>query len=474
MIGSITLAAADAPPAEGLVVWLDAADGGTLLQDDKGQLVAWQSKAKTSQSFVRDPGSEAAVIKSAIDGKPAVRFSGKDSLTSESPFREAKGPATIFVVFQRTEAQKSQQKWQRLASVRRDAQSKDTESPNFHLLTESNGEAVTRKPVIAHSEHGNVGIGRVTIGASGGGGNWLHGDIGEVLIYDRAFLSEGEQRIVLDYLHEKWKAKINEVGWTRVGPLGETPKHTRQDVPLSDQANKGNWTLDTEFSDEFNAPSLDLKRWHLNGPFPGDWFGREPAMFLPKNVEQKDGTLQLTFRKEDVPEMKQWKQYAGYTSALIRSNARTGYGYYETRAKPMPSAASSSFWFTDTGLKDNGTEIDVFEIGAKGKGFERKYNMNSHVWKTPESDRHWSVGGVWDTPWNLGDNYHVYGFEWNKDELIWYVDGVVVRKHKNTNWFFPMQVMYDTEAMWQWFGKVDDADLPSTFHIDYLRVWRRR
>lgn len=48
-----------------------------------------------------------------------------------------------------------------------------------------------------------------------------------------------------------------------------------------------------------------------------------------------------------------------------------------------------------------------------------------------------------------------------------------MREAKNTHWFFPMQINFDSEAMWNWFGVVDDADLPSTFSVDYLKVWRR-
>ncbi len=44
---------------------------------------------------------------------------------------------------------------------------------------------------------------------------------------------------------------------------------------------------------------------------------------------------------------------------------------------------------------------------------------------------------------------------------------------QNTHWFFPMEIVFDSEAMWNWFGVVDDADLPSTFRVDYLKVWRR-
>ena len=56
----------------------------------------------------------------------------------------------------------------------------------------------------------------------------------------------------------------------------------------------------------------------------------------------------------------------------------------------------------------------------------------------------------------------------------WYVDGIKVREISNDHWFFPMQMLFDSEAMWQWFGPVDDKYLPATFNVDYVRVWRRQ
>jgi hypothetical protein len=48
-------------------------------------------------------------------------------------------------------------------------------------------------------------------------------------------------------------------GWTRVGPLGETPNPVTNACPLSDQQNKGDWTKFEPMSDEFEE--LDRSKW---------------------------------------------------------------------------------------------------------------------------------------------------------------------------------------------------------------------
>ena len=145
------------------------------------------------------------------------------------------------------------------------------------------------------------------------------------------------------------------------------------------------------------------------------WKGRQPALFSDKNVTVSDGKLHLTMRKEKVPEKFEKLGYKDYTSAALHTKVRSSYGYYEVKAKPMNSAGSSSFWFQVEETPGWLTEIDVFEIGGKAKGFEHKYNMNLHVFRTPKKKKHWSVGGVWVAPWRLADDYHVYGLEWTPD-----------------------------------------------------------
>jgi beta-glucanase (GH16 family) len=100
--------------------------------------------------------------------------------------------------------------------------------------------------------------------------------------------------------------------------------------------------------------------------------------------------------------------------------------------------------------------------------------MNAHVFHTPQEHRHWNTGGTWVAPWRLADAFHVYGFEWTKEELKYYVDGVLVRRMKNTHWHQPLTLNFDSETMPNWFGMPRDQDLPSTFRIRYVRAWKQR
>ena len=266
---------------------------------------------------------------------------------------------------------------------------------------------------------------------------------------------------------EKRPTKI----WNRTGPLGETPKHVTDAYPMSDQDNKGGWVKFEPMTDEFEGQELDRNKWVMG--IEG-WKGRQPALFSEKNVTVSDGNLHLTMRKEKLPAEAEKQGYKDYTSAALHTKVRSSYGYYEVKAKPMNSGGSSSFWFCQDETPGWGTEIDVFEIGGKAKGFEYKYHMTLHVTRTPQEKRHWSVGGVWEAPWRLADDYHVYGFDWGKGDLKFYVDGVLVRSVENTHWHQPLFLIFDSETMPKWFGMPDDNDLPSTFSVEYVRAWKQK
>ncbi|MBN2138065.1 MAG: family 16 glycosylhydrolase [Sedimentisphaerales bacterium] len=257
--------------------------------------------------------------------------------------------------------------------------------------------------------------------------------------------------------------------WERQGPLGLTPKQVTGDYPLSDQTNKAKWNRYAPMSDEFAGTELDAKKWWPRNP---KWLGRQPAWFDPANVTVADGKLHLTMRKDEPAAMPKNKGYHTYTSAAVQSKGLVKYGYFEVKCKPMASAGSSSFWFYNS-TPNLWTEIDVFEIGGRAPSFEKKYNMNVHVFKTPTENKHWSKHGVWSAPADLADDYHTYALEWDAEKIKWYFDGVIVRWIENTHWHQPLTLNFDSETMPDWFGLPRDADLPSTYSIEYVRAWKR-
>jgi beta-glucanase (GH16 family) len=261
--------------------------------------------------------------------------------------------------------------------------------------------------------------------------------------------------------------------WTLKGSFSELPIRTNQILPLSDQQNKAGWVRFEPIWDEFDQSTLDTNKWTVGMSW---WQGRQPAWFNPLNVIVRDGQLHLTMRREEVRAEMKAKGYHDYGSAALHTKARSSYGYYEVKARPMNSGGSSSFWFAQEDPKGPpgwATEVDVFELCGKSADHDRRYYMTLHVWATPQEKRHWQVGSYWESPWRFAKDYHVFGFDWDKEELRWYVDGVLVHTVQNTHWHQPLFLIFDSETMPEWFGMPNDADLPSTFSVEYVRAWKR-
>ncbi|MDU0356147.1 hypothetical protein RS130_21655 [Paraglaciecola aquimarina] len=66
-------------------------------------------------------------------------------------------------------------------------------------------------------------------------------------------------------------------GYTDVIKRSDFVKRQNSQFPLSDQTNKGKWTLNQQFTDEFDSPELNTKRWHPTNP---SWKGRPPTFFM--------------------------------------------------------------------------------------------------------------------------------------------------------------------------------------------------
>ncbi len=228
----------------------------------------------------------------------------------------------------------------------------------------------------------------------------------------------------------------------------------------------GQWEPFPALTDEFDAGRLDESKWLPNNP---RWLGRAPGYFNPKNVRVAGGMLHLDAKKESLPDLP--AGYHTYTTAFVKGKTKVRYGYFEIRARAMDSQASSAFWFYDS-TPEIWSEIDVFEIGARPQ--PANYYMNTHLFQTLVETVHWHKSRIWKAPYNLAQEFHVYGLEWDPDVLRFTVDGAVVREERNTHWRQPLALCLDSETFAGWFGLPKEDALPATFSIDYVRAWKRK
>ena len=251
----------------------------------------------------------------------------------------------------------------------------------------------------------------------------------------------------------------------------------------------GPWVLDKSFSDEFNKSKLDETKWWDFNPA---WHGRKPSHFARSNVKVKKGLLRLSAKSLDPKKVSIQDKSRGYdkfSTAIIKSKNRSYYGYYEARAKSMKAAVCNAFWLydpLDESIKyregEYSEEIDIFEVFGKAnkKENQRAYYAAVHRYQTPYVEslvnkRKYKLENRYtrlEVPYDFYEDFHVYGLLWTADELVWFLDGKEVFRRKNDFFKRPLHVIFDAEIMETWDGLPNVDDLPSTFEVDYVRVWR--
>ncbi len=165
-----------------------------------------------------------------------------------------------------------------------------------------------------------------------------------------------------------------------------------------------------------------------------------------------------------------------YTSGFVRSKKPVLYGYFEMRAKLLDASITSCFWLYEN-TPEAWTEIDIVEMPAGIPQRERHHTMNVHVFHVPgyrgANEQHWVGSGTWYSPFRFADDFHVYAAEWDREFIAWYVDGVPVRRIKNTHWHYPLFLNMNIESQQTFVENPMPERYPATFDIDYVRSWTK-
>ncbi len=252
-----------------------------------------------------------------------------------------------------------------------------------------------------------------------------------------------------------------------------------------------NYPIDTPegynlvWCDEFNEGIVPSSDWTIENWAPGH-VNNELQTYTSKEVdgkrtlEVKDGVLYINcFKAAD------GKVYSG------RMNARpsTGwlYGYFEARIQlPKGKGTWPAFWMMPSNVDWNTNpwpycgEIDIMEeVGANpeyvssslhtGNYNHTKGTQKTHEMKCPGAE----------------DSFHIYACEWTADEITTYVDGKV-QLHAtkasmgadHDSWPFHYAFYPILNLAWggDWGGYmgVDEAALPATMMVDYVRIFQKK
>ncbi|WP_421739364.1 glycoside hydrolase family 16 protein [Caulobacter sp.] len=264
------------------------------------------------------------------------------------------------------------------------------------------------------------------------------------------------------------------------------------------------------WSDEFDGTRLDLTKWSRAVDCGGGGNNeRQCYTDAPDIVSVRDGMLRLTAVKRPTTAIANpWGPPDGrmktgdYASGKILTEGKAAWrhGRVEARARvPGGQGVWPAIWMMPETSAYGGWprsgEIDILEtvnLGAPCEacdgGRENRVFGTIHFGKGGGPD-HRRLGGQ-TAPAPSADGFHVYAVEWSPGEIVWLVDGVRYFAATAEDWKpvdgaagpapfdQPFHLILNLAFGGSWpeganAKGVDDAALPATMEVDWVRVSQR-
>jgi beta-glucanase (GH16 family) len=234
------------------------------------------------------------------------------------------------------------------------------------------------------------------------------------------------------------------------------------------------------WSDEFDAPDIDMTKWSYDVG-TGNWgWGNGEAQYYTDNSTNsfiEDGKL-------IIKAIHQYYAGSNYTSArmVTRNKGDWTYGRIEVRAKlPAGTGTWPAIWLLPTdwvygGWPDSG-EIDIMEAVGHQPGV---------IHGTAHTDHYnWFDGipppGGQITVNDNNTQFHDYVLVWTENSLKWYVDDTHYYTYSNNNqgwsyWPFDQDfhLLLNIAIGGTWGGQqgIDDSIFPVQMEVEYVRVYQ--
>ncbi|MBQ2968509.1 MAG: S-layer homology domain-containing protein [Clostridia bacterium] len=217
------------------------------------------------------------------------------------------------------------------------------------------------------------------------------------------------------------------------------------------------------FNDEFFGDGLNYDVWQSDNYPYGNGISSTRG---PDNVEVKDGVLHMITKKEQKAD-KEWTTAHIWVKPEV---FRQAYGYFESRYKICAAnGINNAFWLMTSGAMVSDYSQN-FEIDINEGHYPNEVCPTYHYYNTGE---HNSYSKPYRATYDLSEDYHTYGLEWNPDELIYYFDNKEIARYKNENATIPL-FPYLSSAVLSWAGSIAGEEAHGSAQIvDYVRVWQR-
>lgn len=237
------------------------------------------------------------------------------------------------------------------------------------------------------------------------------------------------------------------------------------------------------WQEEFNESATGLPdpdKWWYETAEPG-WVNNE----LQTYIAGRKGDIVTADVSEGTLKINAIKDGDRVYSARVNTHQGWTYGYFEARLKlPKGKGTWPAFWMMPTvwsGWPEGG-EIDIMEhVGCVPTEVSSSIHCKSY---------YHAIGTQKTAAKKIAtvmDEFHVYALEWTPEYIKTYVDGVQLfyynpddyPKGRNADtWPFDKPFQLKLNLAWggDWGGMygVDESCLPTTFEIDYVRVFQQK
>jgi len=187
---------------KGLVLHLDADEGKSLRLSEDGRVVGWKDLSPAKHDAALGSAQGPLLVRGALNGRSVLRFGGTEFFKSQ--LAGGAGGLSVFAVFRRDANQASQRRWQRVLSGWDGTTPNDNAAPSFLLDTNGSGAAMP-PTILSGLLPDNTYRGAIEIGRNAAKkGEFLEGDLCEVLVFDRSFLTYDPIQAINDYFVAKW------------------------------------------------------------------------------------------------------------------------------------------------------------------------------------------------------------------------------------------------------------------------------